>query len=262
MPLELDHLSYSSIRTYMDCGLCYKFQKIDKRKPDFQPDSMLFGIAMHKVMADFNRERAKGQFVDLETMQKWFTGHWQDLVSRQENISYSNGQDYYSCLSQGHQLLQTFMEHFDPHQYRVLYVEEPFSIQLEGMPCPVVGYIDLIEEDESGTVVITEYKTAGKAYSRDQIDQNQQLTLYQLAARYNGLNKENILQKIDCLIRTKTPKFEQYYTSRDEMDIQRLKKKIQAVAQAIQAEIFLPNDGSWKCKNCQFATHCEEWFKA
>ena len=122
--------------------------------------------------------------------------------------------------------------------------------------------MDLIEEDESGTIIITDFKTAGKAYSADDVDKNMQMTLYQIAARYNGYSDREILLRLDCLIKTKTPKFEQYWTTRGELDERRLIKKIKQVADGISKGVFVPNDGHWKCKGCSYRKACDEWFAA
>jgi hypothetical protein len=55
--------------------------------------------------------------------------------------------------------------------------------------------------------------------------------------------------------------FEQYYTTRSDEDIMRAKKKIMQVADGISKNVFIPNDGHWKCKGCSFAEHCRNWFK-
>ena len=57
------------------------------------------------------------------------------------------------------------------------------------------------------------------------MDRNQQLTFYQMAARANGFNHREIVLKFDTLIKTKKPKFEQYYTVRSEIDEKRLIRK-------------------------------------
>lgn len=84
--------------------------------------------------------------------------------------------------------------------------------EAEGLDIPIIGIMDLVEEDSDGTIIITENKTSGKAYSDNQIDQNLQLTIYQIAARLNGYRDRNILLRIDCLIKTMTPKFQSYYS--------------------------------------------------
>ena len=37
------HLSASSVTTYLDCGLLYKFSKIDHIQPEYVADALEFG---------------------------------------------------------------------------------------------------------------------------------------------------------------------------------------------------------------------------
>ena len=126
--------------------------------------------------------------------------------------------------------------------------------------CPSSGPSTLWKQDDSGTIIITDHKTTGRAYSIDEIDQNPQITIYQMAAKANGFADREILLKFDCLVKTKTPKFEQYYTTRTETDELRLIRKIQTVWDGINKEVFIPNDTSWKCKTCPYKKACDEWF--
>ncbi len=121
--------------------------------------------------------------------------------------------------------------------------------------------MDLIEEDDAGTIIITDFKTSGRAYSADEVDQNQQLTLYQMAMKAIGYDKREILLKFDTLIKTKTPKFEQYWTTRSELDEHRLTRKAIKVWDGIQKNVFIPNDTSWKCKGCAFKQACDEYLE-
>jgi putative RecB family exonuclease len=77
-----------------------------------------------------------------------------------------------------------------------------------------------------------------------------------------GYSDREILLRFDCLIKTKTPKFEQYYTSRTETDEKRAVRKINEVWRGIYKGVFIPNDSTsnWKCKGCAFKKPCDEWF--
>ena len=86
------------------------------------------------------------------------------------------------------------------------------------------------------------------------------MTTYQLGAKANGYAYREILLRLDCLIKTQKPKFEQYYTTRSKIDETRLIRKIQKVWSGISKGVFVPNDTSWKCKNCGYKTACDEWF--
>jgi putative RecB family exonuclease len=87
-----------------------------------------------------------------------------------------------------------------------------------------------------------------------------QMTLYQLAAKSNRFANRDILLRFDCLIKTMKPKFETYYTVRSELDEIRLIKKIQQVWNGIRKGVFIPNDASWKHKNCHYRQVCDQWF--
>ncbi|MCK5679204.1 hypothetical protein KAI46_00150, partial [bacterium] len=69
-----------------------------------------------------------------------------------------------------------------------------------------------------------------------------------------------ILLKLDALIKTKKPRFEQFYTFRDDFDEQRVVKKILAVWNGIQKEVFIPNEESRYCFSCEYKSHCNNWF--
>ena len=119
---------------------------------------------------------------------------------------------------------------------------------------------DDFEEDESGTIIITDFKTSGRAYSIDEVDSNMQMTVYQLAMKSNGFGGREILLKLDCLIKTKKPRYEQYYTTRSYIDELRLIRKIEKVWEGINNEVFVPNDTSWRHKNCPYRSACDSWF--
>ena len=87
-----------------------------------------------------------------------------------------------------------------------------------------------------------------------------QLTVYQLAVKANGFSDREILLKFDCLIKTKTPKFEPCWTTRSEVDEKRLVRKTFQVWEGISKGVFIPNDQSWKCNGCAYKKACDEWF--
>ena len=255
------HLSASSVNDYIDCGLLYKFSRIDKIRPEFESDAMELGSAIHMTIAEFYEAKMIGEKLLLKQIQESFEGFWRELAEDNPKIQYAEGKDFDTLLREGKELLAVWYGKLPENDLKVIAVEEPFILTLRELAIPLIGYIDLLEEDESGTLIITDIKTSGRSYSNDEVDKNLQLTLYQLAAKGNGYRDREILLKFDCLIKTKNPKFEQFYTSRSETDERRLIKKIQEVWKGIHQEIFIPNDSHWKCKNCGFKKHCDEWFE-
>jgi putative RecB family exonuclease len=255
------HLSVSSVNDYIDCGLLYKLSRIDKIKPEFKSDAMELGSAIHLVLAEFYNQRKIGNKLLLKAIHESFEASWRELAEDNPDIQYSEGKDFETLLREGKELLTTWYNKLPENEFNVIGVEESFILTLPDLNIPIIGYIDLLEEDESGTLIITDFKTSGRSYSNDETDKNLQLTIYQIAVKANGFRDREILLKFDCLIKTKTPKFEQFYTSRTETEEKRAIKKIQEVWNGIHKEVFIPNDGHWKCKNCSLKKHCDEWFE-
>ena len=209
------HLSHSSINSYMECGLQYKFSKIDKLKPQFTSDNLVYGITVHRVLADFHQERLIGKLLSADDLCDLFGQYWKQAAENKEFIKYSKKNSYDSILSGGKALIAAYHRHLPKDLYTIVAIEEPFSITFDGLDVPIIGVMDLVEEDSAGTIVITENKTSAKAYSNSQIDKNLQLTVYQIAARSNGYKDREILLRIDCLIKTQVPTFKSYYTYRN-----------------------------------------------
>jgi len=255
------HLSASSVNDYIDCGLLFKFSRIDKIKPEFKSDALEFGSAIHLTLAEFYEAKMTGTKMPLKEIQEIFEGFWRELAEDNDQIQYAEGKNFDVLLLEGKELLTAWYNKIPENGFKVIAVEEPFILVLPEISIPIIGYIDLIEEDESGTIIITDHKASGRAYSNDETDKNLQLTIYQLAAKRNGFQKREILLKFDCLIKTKTPKFEQFYTSRNEIEEKRAIKKIKAVLTGINKEVFVPNDSSWKCKNCGFKKPCDAYLE-
>jgi putative RecB family exonuclease len=255
------HLSASGINTYLDCGLLYKFGRIDKLKPESRSDALGFGSAIDQVITEFRMERMQGRTLALSDIQKRFERYWRRAASGKKNIKYKEGKDFETLLAEGKTLLDLYYRNMPNDPFSILAIQEPFAFSIEGLPVPVIGAIDLVEEDPSGTIIVSDFKTAGKTYSADEVDKNLQLTLYHMATKANGFKDREILLRFDCLIKTKDPQFKQFYTIRSEADTARVVKKILKVWEGITKGVFIPNDTSWKCKGCGYKRQCDAWFE-
>ena len=252
------HLSVSSIQKYIDCGMQYKFSRIDRLPPEFISDNLVFGTAMHKALAEFNQERLSGTRMKLDHLKAVFEQCWHEKAYENAWIEYSNGKNYQILMNLGKDLLEIYYRQLPAKEYTIVSIEEPFQFHIDGLEVPIIGVMDLVEEDEvDGSIVITEYKTVSKAYGLDEVKRNFQLTVYHMAAKRNGYAHREIVFKIDSLIKSRTPRFEQFYTNRNNQDESRAIRKIRSVWDGIQKNIFIPNDTSWKCANCEYRSYCD-----
>jgi putative RecB family exonuclease len=258
---ERPHLSASSINDYLDCGLGFKFSRIDRAEPEYISATLLFGKCIHKVLEEFHQAKMNGRKRILDNLLERFEFHWLGINGQATSIQFKEGDDCKSLLQKGWDILRVYYDQLPRDRYKVLATENPFSFLLEGIDIPLIGIMDLIEQDEAGNIIITDFKTSNRAYSKDEIDKNLQLTIYHMAAKRNGFSDREIILKFDCLIKTKTPKFEQYYTVRTEEDEKRVVRKIQEIWRGIQQGVFIPNDDGWKCGYCSFKQHCDAWFR-
>ena len=237
----------------MECGLLYKLSRIDKLEPESTSDALELGSVIHETLAEFHQERMTGNTPTLEELLEVFEECWKEAEDESDESD-----DDESLLQQGRGILTAYHASF-PSEFSVLAIEEPFKFEVEGVP--LIGVTDLIEEDPKGPIIIVDFKTSSKAYSKNDVDKNFQMTLYHMAAKANGFADREILLRLDVLIKTKQPKFASYYTSRTEIDERRAKRKIVEVWKGIQQGIFVPNDTSWKCSGCSYKTFCDEWFE-
>jgi len=259
---KAEHLSASAIGDYIDCSLLYKFGRIDKIQAEFKSDALEFGSSIHLALADFHTEKMRGKYMSVKQLHECFAAHWKRLTDGRDDIKYAGDNNPEILLLQGQELLTAYYNKAPWKDFECIGIEEPFKFDIEGCPLPIIGGIDLIEQDNSETIIITDFKTSARAYSNDEVNKNFQLTLYEMALKANGYEDSNILLRFDCLIKTKQPKFESFYTTRDITDEIRARRKIIEVARGISKGIFIPNDGpqNWKCKGCSFKKNCDEWF--
>jgi len=260
------HISHSQIFTYLNCSLKYYFSYVEGRMPEHRPAAMLFGSAIHAAIARYYKGvLKKGKPEPLSLYQDLFHDHWNwETEDTGIPITYKDGQNKENMLSEGQLLLKTFYENAQPME--VFGVEEPYSSVLydeEGNPTDfkLIGIVDCIQRDKEGNLIIIDNKTANRAYSKDKIEQDLQMTVYSYLAAATRLvpAKSETLHRFDVLLKLKkSPRMDRYYTTRSAADRKRLAKIINEVLRGIEAGVFFPNP-SWMCSDCQYAQACVKW---
>lgn len=80
----------------------------------------------------------------------------------------------------GRQLLTRFVELHTPDFKMPIAVEQSFSLRIEGVT--VRGFIDRVDKLESGSLSVVDYKTNRDLFTVDYVENDLQLTVYQMAA--------------------------------------------------------------------------------
>jgi len=195
-----------------------------------------------------------------------FTDAWERENENALPVRYGEKHSYESCRDQGLQLVRCAVENLDLDE-EVLAVNEAFCVPLyrpdgSTLDDPLVGEIDQVVRFGE-QIVLTDWKTASRRWSKGQARNSLQATIYLAAYRtlYPDLESEpsGAAFRFDVLVKNKTPVFESHLTARFEEDFVRLSALV-AQAEALRAtDIRYPAEGSFYCPGCAYRTRCLEW---
>ncbi len=176
----------------------------------------------------------------LDELLNFYEQHWlsQGYESAEEEIKYQN---------YGREILTRFWEIHNTAFRMPIALERMFYIDVEGVK--LRGFIDRVDKLESGGLSIVDYKTSKELFTSDDLDQDLQLTLYQLAA-------EDIwhlpVERLTLYhLRSNTPCS---CPPRDEARLAQAKQLIKEVAENIAQEKFPAIENQY-CP-CDFPEHC------
>jgi putative RecB family exonuclease len=257
------YLSYSQLALYLECPLKYRFRYIDEIKTEGVSSALVFGKAIHQALAQFYRDIQDGKAFCLPQFLDGFEEAWVDECERAD-VVFRKEDSFEGLLNQGKGMLKVFARERMPTM-GVIAVEVPFEFQLENpetgeeFPIPIKGVIDLIEEDENGTLWVVDHKTSNRAFSDHQIDADLQLMIYAAAVeQLDMVEGREKRYRFDVLTKTKKPKFLQYRLFKDDLDRRKLFRLVTEMWKAIEAEAFYPRY-STHYAGCAWEDECREW---
>lgn len=257
------YLSYSQLSLYLECPLKYRFRYVDELKAEGVSSALAFGRVIHEALAYFYRQIMDEEPFSLIGFLDVFAEKWEDACEGKD-VVFKEGEDFDSLLALGKDLLRLFARERMP-TLRVIAVEVPFEFKLENpetkeaFPVPLKGVIDLIEEDETGTLWVVDHKTAGRAFSDHDLDADLQLMIYAAAVeQLDMVEGRKKRYRFDVLTKTKKPKFLQYRLYKDNLDRRKLYRLVTEMWKAIEAEAFYPRY-STHYAGCAWEEECREW---
>ncbi len=231
-------LSYTQISLYQSCPLCYKLQYIDgleqKEKGYFS-----FGTTMHACAEYFFKVKVPPP-PSLDELLKFYEQNWlsEGYESAEEEANYK---------AYGREMLAKFWEIHSSDFRMPIAVEWMFNVDIEGVK--LRGFIDRVDKLDSGGLSIVDYKTDKELFTKDDLEKNLQLTLYQLAVEQSWYLQVERLTLYH--FRSNTPCSCQ---PRGEAQLEEARSLVLAVAGGIDEERF-PAIESERCP-CDFAEHC------
>jgi len=151
--------------------LRYKLQYIDGLKPKDR-GYFSFGTTMHLCAEHFFNVRVPPP-PSLEELLQFYEEKWL-------SEGYESAEEEASYRAYGREILSRFWEVHSADFQMPLTVEKMFHIDIEGVK--LMGFIDRVDKLESGGISIVDYKTNKELFTSEYLENDLQLTIYQLAA--------------------------------------------------------------------------------
>ena len=249
----VEYLSASSVTAYLMCARAWRYRYIDKVEVPVAA-ALSFGIAFHEAIRLHVEAKTLGS--EIDSIDELFAREWKWHVEN-EDIDY--GRDTPESLEAlGHKMLYSrdvmdAINGLAPQmQDDQPVMEHRIEFTIDGVPVPIIGFIDMIGDDG----VPVDFKTAGKAWYSDRADSELQPAFYLEALRQADQMPNEGAFRYYIFTKTARPKAQMIKTYRTPAQLEWMCGVVRAVWQGIEAEVFPPNGvGSWKCS----PKYCEYW---
>ncbi len=255
------HYSYSAMSLFMSCSLAYRFRYVDRLPSEHSPKCLLFGSAFHRTLDRIAAAKQDNRSTSTDDAKAIFKGEWMAQIASAVNPDFESDTEPQEMLRQGQLMIETYLEAWKDK--KILSHAQGFILDIldsDGKPLskPIVGEYDLVVEQD-GKPLIVDFKSAGRKWDEDKPHKDLQATLYCLSYHRSAGVIPGF--RFDVVTKTKTPCVYQLATSRTEDDFARFSKLYHCIDKAIQAGAFLPNESSFMCSGCEYASACASWHR-
>lgn len=170
--MEIRGLSATGIKDFLQCALKIVF-RYDREILSIKNDHAKIGIAVHTALEQFTRRMlAKKSFPD--------STDYEFAISTFMNSATHEGLESMNFYTDGRRMVTEFIDRFDPTE-EIVDVECRFKLNTED-GVPIVGAIDKVVKINEDTIAIVDYKTARNAMTPWELQDDIQLSMYDLAA--------------------------------------------------------------------------------
>lgn len=257
------HLSHSSVRAFQTCPLKWRYQFVDRLKPEQISAALLMGIGFHAgIELHFQSILVSEPKPSLDDLMRAFEEAW----TRQAGdipVTYSRGQDYQTVCSQARMMFESFQssEHAAVEGH-LIGLEESFKVVLHPSLPDLAGRVDLLSYDEASNVLqITDYKTSRSLWGPEQArEQSAQLMLYAEGCKTmaDELGAQIRLRFV-VVTKTKEPKIGVIPVELDPLRVERSKKILRSVFDAMMTGLTYPAPSPLACSTCGYRKRCDAW---
>ena len=246
--------SHSRLTTFEQCPLKFKFQYIDKIRPEVKESIEAFlGQKIHNTLQWIYEEVAKSRIFKLDEVLQYYISNWNAGFHNEIRIVKQefDAEHYFNL---GIKFLLDYFLKYSPFKDNTIATEKRIiiNLDLEGK-YKLQGYIDrLVHHKDTNIFEVHDYKTNGFLKSQEEIDKDRQLALYAIGIKDLFENVQDVHLIYHFLA------FNQKILSkRTEEQLKELKQEIIQLIDKIEStKEFNPNPGVL-CKWCDFRGYCK-----
>jgi len=251
--IKMPIYSHSRISTFEQCPLKYKFQYIDRLKPDIKETIESFlGHRVHETLQWIYEEVAKDRTLNLDEVIQHYVNSWNKNFNDEVKIIKKEF-DAEHYFNQGIKFLIDYFLKHSPFRDNTIATEKKVIINLdkEGR-YKLQGYIDrLVHHKDTNIFEIHDYKTNGFLKTQEELDNDRQLALYSIAIKDMFDNVRDIHLVWHFLAFN-----EKRISKRTDEELEKLKQEVIALINKIEStQEFKPTPGSL-CRWCEFKSYC------
>jgi len=246
--------SHSRLSTFEQCPLKFKFQYIDKLKPDIKQSIEGFlGNKVHNTLQWIYDEVAKLRILKLDEVLQHYISNWnKDFNNEIKIIKQEFDAKYY--FNQGIKFLLDYFLKYSPFKDNTIATEKRIIINLDSEgKYKLQGYIDrLVHNKETNTFEIHDYKTNGFLKTQQELDNDRQLALYAIGIK-NLFEQAKDVHLIWHFLAFN----EKRISKRTDEQLNQLKQEIIQLINKIESTTEFPSCPSMLCKWCGFRSYCK-----
>lgn len=280
---NIKHLSYSSISSYLSCPALWKFRYIDKL-PSFGNPNLFFGSVWHNTIEEYiSMSGARGTELLVNIYRKRWDAqlekegermNWLDFYTKEsvEDATYDEGIEWITGnvkFEGDYQNMAAFLDTLKPKKRKnaaedekPYYIEEFIQLQVPGVPIPIIGFIDVITDDD----IPTDFKTSSKSWSATQAQEEMQPLFYLAALSQNAIRVPgNQFRHVVFVKKQKVapPKVQIFTTQHNRAKLLWIYRVIEGVWNAIEAGAYPVDPTGWQCspRFCDYWGSCRGKFE-
>ena len=177
---QMPTYSHSQLSTYETCPHQYKLAYIEKIEAETEGVEAFMGSRVHEALEKLYRDLKVTKQNSLEEILRYYHESWEKNWNDMVQIVRSQyGAEDYRRL--GEKCLTDYYQRYTPFDHgKTLGLEESIYFQLdEEKGLWIRGFIDRLMLSDS-VLEIHDYKTSGRLPTREEVDTDRQLSLYQM----------------------------------------------------------------------------------